>query len=303
MWPAFRWRNLAQRYNRDSPVVFVTFVSVASLATDAEKSSLLNSAAPNSCGTRPWKINTRQNIYTTGCSVLGINFQTCPKEYDLVKLDADRDLLYFGARPSDGGGLCTPQRRPTALQVPLIRSFFPNIVGHWISIKCETRPGANGTKLYLLRDFREASTHSAATLNFFADPACAVPTFSIFIDGPFIYGQRSGSVAGATETDFLFTNAQLTPRSEAAVQLLDSAPPGSCCLNPWKVNVPQNIFVTGGCSVLGVNFITCPQEYDLVKLDADRDLLFFGACPANGGGPCTPQQRPVALQVPLVKVA
>jgi hypothetical protein len=265
---------------------------------------LLESAAPGTCGTHPWKINVLQDIYTTGgCSVLGVNFQTCPREYDLVKLDADRDLLSFGARPGDGGGLCTPQRRPTALQVPLTRSFFPDIAGHWISITCETRPGANGTKLYLLRDFREASTHSAATLNFFADAACTVPTFSVFIDGPSIYGERSPSVAGATETDFLFTNALLTARSAAAVQFLNSASPGSCGLNPWRINTPQNIFVTGGCSVLEVNFISCPQEYDLVKLDADRDLLFFGARPANDGGPCTPQQRPTALQVPLVKVA
>lgn len=281
-----------------------SFTSASLAPHTAAAVSLLDSAAPGTCGAHAWEINALQDIYGTGgCSVLGVNFQTCSREYDLVKLDADRDLLYFGARPSDGGGLCTPQRRPTALQVPLTRSFFPNTVGHWSSIKCETRPGANGTKLYLLRDFREASTHSAATLNFFADPACTVPTFSVFVDGPYIYGQRSRSVAGATETNFLFTKALLTPRSVPAVQFLDSAPPGSCGLDPWKVNTPQNIFVTGGCSVLGVNFITCPQEYDLVKLDADRDLLFFGARPANGGGPCTPQERPTALQVPLVKVA
>jgi len=40
-------------------------------------------------------------------------------EYDIVKVEGDK--LYYGARPSDGSGLDKPEKRPTALQVPLIR--------------------------------------------------------------------------------------------------------------------------------------------------------------------------------------
>lgn len=177
----------------------------------------------------------------------------------------------------------------------------PNISGHWASLRCETRPAGNGKNLYVKRNFVEGTAFASAKLHFYSDAACTLPTFTIVIDGPYVLGKASTTVPGATDAIFSFTNATLTPHTEVAVNLLNSGAPNTCGTRHWKINRLQNIYATG-CSVLGVNFHTCPKEYDLVKLDADRDLLYFGARPSDGGGLCTPQRRPTALQVPLVKV-
>jgi hypothetical protein len=57
---------------------------------------------------------------THGCLPLGLDLLHRGTEYDLVKVEGDK--LYYGARPADGSGLDTPERRPAALQVPLVRA-------------------------------------------------------------------------------------------------------------------------------------------------------------------------------------
>jgi len=80
----------------------------------------LNAAAPGTCGSLPFRVNVEQSVNDTGgCAALGIDLRQRNTEYDIVKLDGDE--LSYGARPDDGGGLDTPGRRPTALQVPLVR--------------------------------------------------------------------------------------------------------------------------------------------------------------------------------------
>jgi LPXTG-motif cell wall-anchored protein len=85
--------------------------------------ALFNSAAPGNCGSQPWQLNREQEITSTGCAPIGVNFKDCAQEYDLLKVEGDK--LYYGERPSDGSSPCTPERRPTALQVPLVRAANP----------------------------------------------------------------------------------------------------------------------------------------------------------------------------------
>ena len=55
-----------------------------------------------------------------GCAGLGAYpVADCPSDYDIVSLD-DTGSLHFGARPQDNN-MCTPDKRPTALGVPLTR--------------------------------------------------------------------------------------------------------------------------------------------------------------------------------------
>ena len=55
-----------------------------------------------------------------GCAGLGAYpVADCPSDYDVVRLD-DTGSLHFGARPQDNN-MCTPDKRPTALGVPLTR--------------------------------------------------------------------------------------------------------------------------------------------------------------------------------------
>lgn len=54
-----------------------------------------------------------------GCAGLGAYpIADCPTDHDIVALDGD--TLRFGARPADND-MCTPDKRPTALGVPLTR--------------------------------------------------------------------------------------------------------------------------------------------------------------------------------------
>ncbi len=77
----------------------------------------LNTAEAGSCGANSWSVGTEQNVFETGCSVMGIAPDTPSHEYELLLVSAGQ--LYFGARPVDGSALSQPDRRPTALQVPL----------------------------------------------------------------------------------------------------------------------------------------------------------------------------------------
>lgn len=77
----------------------------------------LNSATAGSCGDAEWDVGTEQDIYATGCSVMGIAPNAKTVEYEVLYVEAGQ--LYFGARPVDGLSLDDPKKRPTALQVPL----------------------------------------------------------------------------------------------------------------------------------------------------------------------------------------
>lgn len=78
----------------------------------------LNSSAAGTCGTRPFTLDIEQDVSSTGCLTLGIDLKNKPTEYDIVKREGDQ--LFYGARPTDGSGLDSPDKRPTALQVPLV---------------------------------------------------------------------------------------------------------------------------------------------------------------------------------------
>jgi hypothetical protein len=73
----------------------------------------------SNCGRVPWAPETPQSVYPTGCPSFRVfGRDACPREFDLVRLEADR--LSFGARPADGN-LCAPERRPTGAGSPLVR--------------------------------------------------------------------------------------------------------------------------------------------------------------------------------------
>ncbi|MCY4334801.1 MAG: hypothetical protein OXC60_09025 [Litoreibacter sp.] len=77
----------------------------------------LNSAEPGTCGTEDWTVGTEQDVFATGCSVMGVAANTPTSEYEVLHVSAGH--LYFGARPVDGVSLDDPELRPTALQMPL----------------------------------------------------------------------------------------------------------------------------------------------------------------------------------------
>lgn len=79
--------------------------------------SFLNSAEVGTCGADAWDVGVEQDVFKTGCSVMGIAANTATNEYEVLYVAAGQ--LYFGARPVDGKSLDDPEMRPTALQMPL----------------------------------------------------------------------------------------------------------------------------------------------------------------------------------------
>ncbi len=79
----------------------------------------LNSSEPGTCGDDAWDVGAEQDVFKTGCSVMGVAANTPTTEYEVLHVSAGH--LYFGARPVDGQPLAQPDARPTALQMPLKR--------------------------------------------------------------------------------------------------------------------------------------------------------------------------------------
>lgn len=82
--------------------------------------AFLNSAEAGTCGSDAWTVDAEQNIFETGCSVMGVSANSPTTEYEVLHISAGH--LYFGARPVNGQPLAQAEDRPTTLQMPLKRS-------------------------------------------------------------------------------------------------------------------------------------------------------------------------------------
>lgn len=167
-------------------------------------------------------------------------------------------------------------------------------VGRWVSVACELRPGPQ----HLVRDITITETEWTAIINTFADPACNDPALTLTITGPVIYGEPHPLAEGAVESDFVIETLSVLPQNAFIVDFLNSAEAGTCGLETWEVGVEQDVTETG-CALLG--FAELPStDYDVTFV---RDnYLFAGARPLEGGGFEEPEDRPTAIQVPLVRV-
>lgn len=175
----------------------------------------------------------------------------------------------------------------------------PSLRGHWVSMNIEKRPGANGSTLYLRRDFTSDDQRSSARLMFYSDPEGTQRSLTIHLEGPYTIGQPSAAVPGAHEGDFHFDTAKLTAHNEFFLNLLNNASAGTCGNERWEQDVEQDVTVTRGCLPLGLDLVNRGAEYDIVKLEGDK--LYYGARPADGSGLDKPEKRPTALQVPLIR--
>ena len=181
----------------------------------------------------------------------------------------------------------------------------PSIVGQWKSTRCEVRPGGNGQKFYVKRDFTYTKGDSRGIITFYADATCdeTKKVSRVVFTGPYVVRHaridQEGPTKGAHPAHFMFSSLKITPYAEGFTQYLASAAPGTCGTKKWEAGKEQDVTDTNGCS--GVfSFNQCPWELDLVKVVGNE--LFFGARPADGG--CNPDAKhlPTALQVPMKRV-
>lgn len=79
----------------------------------------LNSAGKGACGEDLFVVGQPQEVRKTGCKPIGLPKDAVTREYETLL--AKDNLLYFGARPIDGALISDTAKRPSALQVPLVR--------------------------------------------------------------------------------------------------------------------------------------------------------------------------------------
>lgn len=59
--------------------------------------AFLNSAEAGTCGSAEWSVGVEQDVFQTGCSVMGVAANAPTTEYEVIHVSAGH--LYFGARP------------------------------------------------------------------------------------------------------------------------------------------------------------------------------------------------------------
>ncbi|MEM1289015.1 MAG: hypothetical protein AAGH60_11740 [Pseudomonadota bacterium] len=89
------------------------YVRIKPLAEDF--ASFLNSAPEGVCLTAEWSVGVARDILADGCGFLGVEPNTPTVEYEVLAVDGD--IIYFGARPTDGSFITSPDKRPQALLV------------------------------------------------------------------------------------------------------------------------------------------------------------------------------------------
>ena len=82
--------------------------------------SIADAMTQAKCGRGVSRVGFATDIFVTGCAPIGQPpRRACPAEYELLK--RDQGQLFLGERPSDGRGLCTPERQATALGPALVQ--------------------------------------------------------------------------------------------------------------------------------------------------------------------------------------
>lgn len=171
-------------------------------------------------------------------------------------------------------------------------------IGNWKSVSCELRPDGQLKPWNLTRDITFTSNSMDLKFQNYFDTQCAKPSFVLHMTGDFSIVGPSKVAEGAQEVNLRVTKVSVIPSSPDFAGFLNSAKPGECGKNPWQVGIEQTITDTG-CSLLGVGANQVTVEYEI--LYRLNNFLFFGARPIDGTFLTTPDKRPSALLVPLVR--
>lgn len=182
----------------------------------------------------------------------------------------------------------------TGLAVPALadgkfggRAELEALDGTYASTAPEPWYGGYGTRSFQFKDGRWSLVFTHAL-----DPAMARPTFRFRTEGPYRVGAPSAAVPGAFEAVFgeRVKYVTLLTADEAVIRGFGFA---TCGL---KTGVEVDISVTGCAGWKPV--AQCGEDHDLLAIS--RDGLHFGVRPRDNDM-CTPDKRPTALLVPVVK--
>jgi hypothetical protein len=169
-----------------------------------------------------------------------------------------------------------------------------SIAGIWESERCVVQE-RDGIRTGSISLFVFLESEWALELTQYSDAACTTPSLRAFFQGRYRIAGPSSAVSGAHRANFGFSIKRLTLYDEG---LLAQANRGVCGKGGWTRGREEDVSSTGCLWVVPVP--SCPQEFDLVKVDDDR--LYLGERPAAGQDLCREDRRARALRaLPLVR--
>ncbi|MEO1678790.1 MAG: hypothetical protein AAFU80_11615 [Pseudomonadota bacterium] len=80
-----------------------------------EFAGFVNSAPAGACLSPEWTVGEAREILLEDCLVLGVQPGTPTVEYEILAVVGD--MIHFGARPTDGNFIVSPDTRPRAVLV------------------------------------------------------------------------------------------------------------------------------------------------------------------------------------------
>jgi hypothetical protein len=179
-----------------------------------------------------------------------------------------------------------------------------SILGRWISIAPEIRPGiaknADGSMkpFYLTRDFTYLSgdKFQLDVINS-ADAYGKIPLVKIGIKGSLVWQGDHPVAAGAQKVKFTADEVYaVTPLIQGFADAMNQL--AAKGFDKWEVNKTQSI-LGKAFAPFGLGEGQLFAEYDLIYLF--NDMLFWGARNIDGRGFDKEENRPTNLQIPLAR--
>jgi hypothetical protein len=177
-------------------------------------------------------------------------------------------------------------------------------LGEWKSIAVEVRPSAfknpDGSlkPFYLTREFAflPDDGFQLEIINY-ADALGQVPLVKMLIKGSTEWEGDHPIAAGAQKVNFTADKAyEVTPLNEAFTEILNTLAKEN--FKTWETGHSQDIFKKAFVP-FGLKEGDFFKEYDLMYLY--NDMMFWGARNIDGRGFDTEENRPVNLQIPMVR--
>jgi len=217
-----------------------------------------------------------------------------------------RTSLAFTVAAAVLGTACSTTIRPPGKEgsAMSVEQTKQALRGEWVSLAPEVRPSATRNPdgslrpFYLTRDFKYlGDDRFDLTIVNSADPYGKAPLTRIYLRGHMLWKGPHPIASGAQKVDFVADeDYTVTPLVQGFADLLNKV--AGAGYARWEVNVPQTVFgktfAPFGLAA-GQNFM----EYDLVYLN--RDMLFWGARNIDGRGFDREENRPMNLQIPLIR--
>ncbi len=176
---------------------------------------------------------------------------------------------------------------------------IPEIDGSWSSLSCELRPqlGQDGSvqPWYLKRSISFDDNRIEANFTTYGDKHCTYPIVELSFAGEVeVIGPSKVADGKAYDADLTINEfVRIKPLAEEFAEFVGSA---GCGGNMVELNKAIDV-LESGCEALAPN--TPTVEYEVLMVEDDH--LYFGARPVSGLFLSTPDDRPGALQVPVVR--